>query len=137
MAGHPLIDSAQALADWLDGHPARHTRIPGDHCSCGWTNPGDVPQKRHADAMLLTELGDVLPSGTSHYRDGKQIPVSWSALTEDLYASIDLRDEEIDPQLSMLIHACIAHWGHTVTDVADAIIMHPDMVKRIKKGRAR
>lgn len=135
MAAHPVIDTPQTLADWLDGHPARHARNPGDHCSCGWTNPGDVPQQRHADAMLITDLGDVLSSGTTGYSAGRQVPVSWSTLVSRLYDSIDQRDNETDPQLAILIHACITHWGHSALDVANAIVMHPDMVQRVNEER--
>lgn len=89
-----MIKTHADLMAWIEGHAERHAER-GEGCSCGWnppakTIPGYPPitWAEHESAMLIVDLGDVLPSNTL----GEDGPVAWAPLVNDLYRSIDIRD---------------------------------------------
>jgi len=85
-----ILETVEAVKQWLDEAPQRHQRASKISCSCGWRgdmlkNWEPVPWEQHYDPAVLGDLTEVLGSQTSD-SNGR---VSCAQLEIDLYATID------------------------------------------------
>lgn len=82
-----LIETKQQLLEWIAGYGAEHQQSGPQACGCGWSGTvSGTPWSEHFDAMLLTDLGDVLASDDVE-PDGREI--AWRRLVQRLYRRID------------------------------------------------
>lgn len=87
-----MITTTEELLAWIPLHPQRHQQTGDLTCSCGWSTNGaleEVTWQSHFDAMLICDLGDVLPSDSGTLGGERD---AWRPLVISLYESIDIRD---------------------------------------------
>lgn len=139
-----LITDETALRTYLDSHAERHAPQDGGTCACGWPPVPEALRKAmvqstmfhtqadHAAAVLIGDLGNLLPSDSSEKDSaGEETVLSWRALALSLYAEIDRRDRTIDPRFVTLIRWC-TYEGHADIDaIAQLTSMHPGFLARL------
>lgn len=105
-----MLRTVAGLRQWITDQLEQHQPRGDERCSCGWVPPPPEPgfvytHQEHVDSIVLSDVGDVLPSdsstGTGTNINGVTVePVthrksSWREEVEHLMWVIERKNEEL------------------------------------------